>query len=102
MHDMNVLQNLRFAHLLFRSETIPDRQSDQFNVYLLDLAQLSYQRAMEGVSLDWAKRENRRARKLVYSDSWDVKPKSSDVGAREAAPALSLFDTLSVENGEGS
>lgn len=71
MRDMNVLQNLRFVHLLYRSTTSPDRQSDRFDVYLLDLAQLSYQRAMEGINLNWAKRENRRARKLVYSSTWN-------------------------------
>jgi hypothetical protein len=71
MRDLNALQHLRFAHLLFQSETIPDRQSERFNVYLLDLAQLSYQRATEGVDFEgWADREKRRARKLVYGADW--------------------------------
>ena len=71
MRDLNALQHLRFAHLLFQSETIPDRQSERFNVYLLDLAQLSYQRATEGVDFEgWADREKRRARKLVYGVDW--------------------------------
>jgi len=72
MRDMNALQHLRFAHLLFQSETIPDRQSQRFNVYLLDLAQLAYQRATEGVDFeDWVDREKRRARKLVYNSEWN-------------------------------
>ena len=71
MQDMNALQHLRFAHLLFQSETIPDRQSQRFNVYLLDLAQLAYQRAIQGVDFEgWVHRERRRNRKLVYSVDW--------------------------------
>lgn len=78
MRDMNALQHLRFAHLLFQSETIPDRQSERFNVYLLDLAQLSYQRATEGVDFEgWVQREKRRARKLVYGVDWALQPNPS-------------------------
>lgn len=71
MQDINALQHLRFAHLLFQSETIPDRQSQRFNVYLLDLAQLAYQRATQLVDFEgWVQREKRRNRKLVYNDDW--------------------------------
>ena len=114
MRDMNVLQNLRFAHLLFRSETIPDRQSDQFNVYLLDLAQLSYQRAMEGVKFNWTKRENRRVRKLVYYPSWnspEAKPqkpgsnsqksvKSKDRKVAPCQPKESTLPLFDIDGGE--
>lgn len=95
MRDMNALQNLRFAHLLFRSETIPDRQSERFNVYLLDLAQLSYQRAMEGVNFDWADRENRRARKLVYSPSWNSS-RANRSGSAESNDRTNLAQKVDV------
>lgn len=69
--DLDALQHLRFAHLLVQSETIPDRQSQRFNVYLLDIAQLSDQRATQGVDFDgWQERERRRNRRLVYSPDW--------------------------------
>jgi hypothetical protein len=94
MQDMNALQHLRFAHLLFQSETIPDRQSERFNVYLLDLAQLSYQRATEGVDFEgWADREKRRARKLVYGADWvsqrrptPIKEVDKEEAVKEANP----------------
>lgn len=71
MNELSTLQHLRFAHLLYQSETIPDRSSQRFNVYLLDIAQLSYQRATQGVDIDgWRTREKRRNRKLVYTNDW--------------------------------
>lgn len=71
MRDMDALQHLRLAHLLFQNETIPERQSQRFNVYLLDIAQLSYQRATQGVDFDgWKNRTRRRNRRLVYSSTW--------------------------------
>ena len=96
-----MLQNLRFAHLLYRGETIPDRESDQFNVYLLDLAQLYHQRAIEGFNLNWKKRENRRSRKLVYSASWNVESNCQNTEKErqvrvEFAP--SLFDDDGIQD----
>lgn len=88
MDELSTLQHLRFAHLLYQSETIPDRSSQRFNVYLLDIAQLSYQRATQGVDIDgWRTREKRRNRKLVYTNDW-------------AAPTLRKKPTTSAEFSE--
>ena len=66
---MNQLQHLRFAHLLDESETIPDRASQRFNVWLLDVAQLSATRATSSMDfIGWEKRERRRRRNLVFSE----------------------------------
>lgn len=62
------LQNLRFTHLLVESETVPDKGSQRFNVWLLDVAELSAQRATTGMDfLKWEKREKRRNRKLIFT-----------------------------------
>ncbi|WP_152514386.1 hypothetical protein [Nocardiopsis valliformis] len=69
---VNKLQHLRFAHLLVESETVPDRGSQRFNVWLLDVAELSAQRATQGMDfLKWENRENRRKRGLIFSRSVD-------------------------------
>ncbi|MFF6854291.1 hypothetical protein ACFY9H_02700 [Streptomyces bacillaris] len=66
--QINKLQHLRFTHLLVESETIPDKGSQRFNVWLLDVAELSAQRATTGMDfLKWEKRENRRNRRLIFS-----------------------------------
>ena len=71
--ELRALQHLRFAHLVAQSETIPDAKSQRFNVYLLDAAQLSAQRATQGVDFEgWKQREKRRNRKLVYSGTWQA------------------------------
>jgi hypothetical protein len=65
--QVNKLQHLRFTHLLFESETVPDRGSQRFNGWLLDVAELSAQRATQGMDfLGWEHREKRRNRKLIY------------------------------------
>lgn len=66
--QINKLQHLRFTHLLVESETVPDKGSQRFNVWLLDVAELSAQRATNGMDfLRWEKRENRRNRKLIFT-----------------------------------
>jgi hypothetical protein len=45
--SMDALQHLRFAYLLDETETVPDRASQRFNVWLLDIAELSAQRATQ-------------------------------------------------------
>jgi hypothetical protein len=66
--QVDKLQHLRFAHLLIESETIPDRGSQRFNVWLLDVAELSAQRAAEHMDfLGWEEREKRRNRKLIFT-----------------------------------
>lgn len=62
------LQHLRFTHLLAESETIPDRGSQRFNIWLLDVAELSAQRATTGMDfLGWDNREKRRNRRLIFT-----------------------------------
>lgn len=66
--QVNKLQHLRFTHLVEESETIRDRGSQRFNVWLLDVAELSAQRATVGMDfLGWEDRSKRRNRKLVYT-----------------------------------
>lgn len=62
------LQDLRFAHLLFESETVPDEGSRRHKVLLLDVSHLSAQRALEVDFEGWQERENRRRRQLVYHE----------------------------------
>jgi len=91
MDELRALQHLRFAHLLFQSETIPDRRSQRFNVYLLDIAQLSFQRATQGVDFDgWQHREQRRNRRLVYSRNWsnDQRGKADPNAAKASEKAV--------------
>lgn len=65
--QVDKLQHLRFAHLLIDSETIPDQGSRRFNVWLLDVAELSAQRATVGMDfLGWEIRSKRRNRGLVF------------------------------------
>lgn len=78
------LQNLRFAHLIHENETVPDRSSQRFNVWMLDLAMLSHQRAAQRIDFSgWQDRERRRQRKLIYTPEWRTmvearKPKASE------------------------
>lgn len=66
--QVDKLQHLRFTHLLNESETIPDRGSQRFNVWLLDVAELSAQRATAYMDfLGWEEREKRRNRKLIFT-----------------------------------
>jgi hypothetical protein len=66
--QVDKLQHLRFTHLLVESETIPDRGSQRFNVWLLDVAELSAQRATTGMDfLGWENREKRRNRRLIFT-----------------------------------
>lgn len=66
--QMDKLHHLRFTHLLAESETLRDRGSQRFNVWLLDVANLSVQRATVGMDfLGWEDRSKRRNRRLVYT-----------------------------------
>jgi hypothetical protein len=69
--SMEALQHLRYAYLLDESETVPDRASQRFNVWLLDIAELSAQRATQQMDFDgWQKREKRRNRRLIFQRDW--------------------------------
>jgi hypothetical protein len=68
--QVNALQHLRFAHALYESETVPDRRSQRFNGWLLDVAELSASRATVGMNfMGWQDREARRNRRLIFTDS---------------------------------
>jgi hypothetical protein len=68
---MEALQHLRYAYLLDESETVPDRASQRFNVWLLDIAELSAQRATQQMDFEgWQKREKRRNRGLIFQRDW--------------------------------
>jgi hypothetical protein len=65
--SMDALQHLRYAYLLNESETVPDRASERFNVWLLDIAELSFRRATQQMDFDgWQTREKRRNRRLIF------------------------------------
>jgi hypothetical protein len=68
---MDALHHHRYAYLLEESETVPDRGSQRFNVWLLDIAQLSAQRATQQMDFDgWQEREKRRNRRLIFQANW--------------------------------
>lgn len=63
------LQDLRFVHLLFDGETVPDFGSRRHKVLLLDVAYLSARRALQVDFEGWQQdRSKRRRRQLVYSE----------------------------------
>lgn len=110
--DMEALQHLRFAHLLEQSESVPDRQSQRFNVWLLDVAQLSAQRATQQMDFQgWQQREKRRNRRLIYSKDWEAgtettSDREANEGAKGRDEETTLFDVgaaeTEVEGGEES
>ena len=57
---------MRFVHMVATNETVPNQQSERYNVYVLDVSLLAAQRAWQVDFMGWVKREGRRARKLVY------------------------------------
>ena len=84
---MDALQHHRYAYLLAQSETIPDAESQRFNVWLLDIAQLSAQRATQGMDFDkWSRREERRSRNLVYQRNWRETIKKPPTPRRSVRP----------------
>jgi hypothetical protein len=84
---MDALQHHRYAYLLAQSETIPDAESQRFNVWLLDIAQLSAQRATQGMDFDkWSRREERRSRNLIYLRNWRETIKKPTVPRKVGRP----------------
>jgi energy-coupling factor transporter ATP-binding protein EcfA2 len=96
------LQDLRFVHLLFDGETVPDFGSRRHRVLLLDVAYLSVRRALQVDFEGWDDRSKRRRRNLVYSEGTGAKlaadaraQQSKPTTAEEATgmpPTLPLFD----------
>lgn len=66
INKLGRLQNMRFIHLIDSNESLPDAQSSRYMVYLLDVSQLATQRAWKVDVMNWTKRSQRRARKLVF------------------------------------
>ena len=90
------LQDLRFAHLLFENETLPDEGSRRHKVLLLDVSHLSAQRALEVDFEGWQERSNRRRRLLIYHEgAGAARPLTKAPKPETNAPAqpktLSLF-----------
>lgn len=95
--QVDKLSNLRFTHLLVANETIPDRGSQRFNVWLLDVAELSAQRATTGMDfLGWDNREKRRNRKLIFTgneaDLETVPPKQRKTTKSPTPPKKTPID----------
>jgi energy-coupling factor transporter ATP-binding protein EcfA2 len=66
--QVDKLQNLRFTHLLDQSETVPNEGARRFDVWFLDIAELSAQRATQDMDfLGWENREKRRNRRLIFT-----------------------------------
>lgn len=76
------LQDLRFVHLLFDGETVPDFGSRRHKVLLLDVAYLSVRRALQVDFEGWTDRSKRRRRQLVYTEGAGA---LTAAAAREAA-----------------
>ena len=93
--QVNRLQNMRFVHLIEANETLPNQQSDRYNVYVLDVSQLAAQRAWRVDFMGWTKREGRRARKLVYSPVFN-RGQSIAVGVVDDGDDLANNDSLAV------
>ncbi len=65
--QIDQLQDLRFVHLLFDGETVPNAGSRRHRVLLLDVAYLSFKRARQVDFEGWNDRSKRRAPRLVYA-----------------------------------
>lgn len=97
------LQDLRFVHLLYDGETLPNAGSRRHRVFLLDVAYLSFKRARQVDFEGWMDRSKRRRPLLVYTEGAGAarvaekkEPLSESKGA--AAPSdghntLSIFDS---------
>ena len=80
------LQDLRFAHMLFESETVPDEGSRRHKVLLLDVSHLSAQRALEVDFEGWQERSNRRKRQLVYHEGAGTERATPKTSRPDATP----------------
>jgi hypothetical protein len=63
------LQDLRFVHLLYDGETLPNAGSRRHRVFLLDVAYLSFKRARQVDFEGWMDRSKRRRPLLVYGEN---------------------------------
>jgi hypothetical protein len=81
------LQDLRFVHLLFDVETVPDFGSRRHKVLLLDVAYLSARRAHQVDFEGWqTDRSKRRRRQLVYVEGAGARITAEAHAAAAAEP----------------
>lgn len=106
--QIDQLQDLRFVHLLFDGETVPNAGSRRHKVLLLDVAYLSFKRARQVDFEGWNDRSKRRAPRLVYSKGAGAKiVEAHRAEAKPAStpeppsppPTMSIFDD--AEQAEG-
>jgi hypothetical protein len=99
--QIDQLQDLRFVHLLFDGETVPNAGSRRHKVLLLDVAYLSFKRARQVDFEGWKDRSKRRAPRLVYSKGAGAKVVEADRAEAKSAstpeppsppPTMSIFD----------
>lgn len=107
--QIDQLQDLRFVHLLFDGETVPNAGSRRHRVLLLDVAYLSFKRARQVDFEGWNDRSKRRAPRLVYSRGAgasaveDEKAKAETKKVKKDIPAPTMPETMPMfDDGEGS
>lgn len=65
--NMDELQSFRFAHLLVSEVTLPNKSSDRYDLWLLDLSTINPERASRNFDfIGWQQRSNHRSRSLVF------------------------------------
>jgi energy-coupling factor transporter ATP-binding protein EcfA2 len=94
---MDALHHHRYAHLLEESETVPDKGSQRFNVWLLDVAELNAQRATQQMDFDgWQDREKRRNRRLIFQRGWRDSLSVKSLNKKDVAQSPPAKRQLSV------
>jgi energy-coupling factor transporter ATP-binding protein EcfA2 len=83
------LQDLRFTHMLFESETIPDEGSRRHKVLLLDVSHLSAQRALEVDFEGWQERSKRRRKRLIYHEGEGAARVTAPIAKADPMPEAS-------------
>lgn len=107
--QIDQLQDLRFVHLLFDGETVPNAGSRRHRVLLLDVAYLSFKRARQVDFEGWNDRSKRRAPRLVYAKGAGASAAAEQKARAEAkdgepeTPTPPMPETmLMFEDGEGA
>lgn len=99
--QIDQLQDLRFVHLLFDGETVPNAGSRRHRVLLLDVAYLSFKRARQVDFEGWNDRSKRRAPRLVYTrgagasvaeEKVEAKKRKTEEAQRAMPETISIFE----------
>jgi len=96
------LQDLRFVHLLYDGETLPNAGSRRHRVFLLDVAYLSFKRARQVDFEGWMDRSKRRRPLLVYTEGAgatlvaEKKEALAETDAPQAEPSGDEHGTISM------